>query len=56
VSDRRSVGHSNLSTTSRYLNVNRRRLHLAMQEFEESQKTSQQNLAQTSTDPRAEAK
>jgi hypothetical protein len=27
-----------------------------MQEFEESQKTSQQNLAQTSTDPRAEAK
>jgi hypothetical protein len=38
------LGHSNLSTTSRYLNVNRRGLHLAMQMFEESQKASQHTL------------
>jgi integrase len=50
------LGHSNLSTTSRYLNVNRRGLHLAMQKFEESQKTSQQHLAPTPTDPPTEAK
>jgi integrase len=30
------LGHSNLSTTSRYLNLNRRGLHLAMKKFEES--------------------
>jgi integrase len=30
------LGHSNLSTTSRYLNINRRGLHLAMRKFEES--------------------
>lgn len=30
------LGHSNISTTSRYLNINRRGLHLAMQKFEES--------------------
>jgi len=28
------LGHSNLSTTSRYLNINRRGLHLAMRNFE----------------------
>jgi len=31
------LGHTNLSTTSRYLNINRRGLHLAMQKLEESQ-------------------
>jgi len=50
------LGHSNLSTTSHYLNVNRRGLHLAMQKFEESQKTSQQHQGSTPTDPRADAK
>jgi integrase len=30
------LGHSNLSTTSRYLNIHRRGLHLAMQKLEES--------------------
>ncbi len=30
------LGHSNLSTTSRYLNINRRGLHLAMQKLEEN--------------------
>jgi integrase len=29
------LGHSNLSTTSRYLNINRRGLHIAMAKFEE---------------------
>ena len=28
--------HSNLSTTSRYLNINRRGLHIAMQNFDAS--------------------
>jgi len=32
------LGHSSLATTSRYLNINRRGLHLAMQKFEESRK------------------
>lgn len=30
------LGHSNLSTTSRYLNIHRRGLHLAMQKLEDS--------------------
>jgi len=30
------LGHSSLSTTSRYLNIHRRGLHLAMQKLEES--------------------
>jgi hypothetical protein len=30
------LGHSNLSTTSRYLNIHRRGLHLAMEKLEES--------------------
>jgi len=30
------LGHSNLSTTSRYLNIHRHGLHLAMQKLEES--------------------
>lgn len=34
------LGHSNLTTTSRYLNINRRGLHLAMQQFEKHQTMS----------------
>ena len=30
------LGHSNLSTTSRYLNINRRGMHLAMQKMDDS--------------------
>ena len=30
------LGHTNLTTTSRYLNINRRELHRAMQRYEES--------------------
>ena len=36
------LGHSNLTTTSRYLNINRRGLHLAMQRYEESRKKTSQ--------------
>ena len=32
------LGHTNLTTTSRYLNIHRRGLHLAMQKFEESRR------------------
>jgi integrase len=32
------LGHSNISTTSRYLNINRRGLHLAMQQYEQKQR------------------
>ncbi len=35
------LGHSNLSTTSRYLNIHRRGLHLAMQKLEESRAVAQ---------------
>jgi hypothetical protein len=31
------LGHSNISTTSRYLNINRRGLHLAMAKYEAHQ-------------------
>ena len=40
------LGHSNLSTTSRYLNIHRRGLHLAMQKLEES-RASKATVAQT---------
>jgi integrase len=50
------LGHSNLSTTSRYLNINRRGLHLAMQKFEESRTASLPDSAQTPTVSRDEAK
>ena len=36
------LGHSNLTTTVRYLNINRRGLHLAMQRYEESRKKTSQ--------------
>jgi integrase-like protein len=35
------LGHSNLSATSRYLNIHRRGLHLAMQKLEESRAVAQ---------------
>ena len=35
------LGHSNLSTTSRYLNIHRRGLHLAMQKLKESRAVAQ---------------
>jgi len=31
----RLLGHTNLTTTSRYLNIHRRGVHMAMQKFEE---------------------
>jgi hypothetical protein len=34
----RLLGHTNLTTTSRYLNIHRRGLHMAMQKFEESRR------------------
>jgi integrase len=43
------LGHTNLTTTSRYLNIHRRGLHLAMEKFEESRRLA--SLLQTeSTD------
>jgi indole-3-glycerol phosphate synthase len=47
------LGHTNLTTTSRYLNINRRELHRAMQRFEESRQ-SKAEFAQSlhkNTDP-----
>ncbi len=47
------LGHTNLTTTSRYLNINRRELHRAMQRFEESRQ-SKPEFAQSlhkQTDP-----
>ncbi|MBU24052.1 MAG: hypothetical protein CL476_13245 [Acidobacteria bacterium] len=35
----RLLGHTNLTTTSRYLNVHRRELHRAMEQFEAAQNT-----------------
>jgi integrase len=35
------LGHSNLSTTTRYLNIHRRGLHLAMQKLEDSRAVAQ---------------
>ena len=42
----RLLGHTNLTTTSRYLNIHRRGLHMAMQKFEESRR-----LASSLQDP-----
>ena len=47
------LGHTNLTTTSRYLNINRRELHRAMQRYEESRQ-AQPRFAQSlhkQTDP-----
>ena len=41
------LGHTNLSTTSRYLNIQRRGLHRAMQQFEASRENLAQNLHNT---------
>ena len=38
------LGHTNLTTTSRYLNINRRELHRAMQRFEASRAEFAQSL------------
>ena len=50
--------NSNLSTTSRYLNIHRRGLHLAMQKLEDSRtpkpKQEQQQAAKTDTEPVAQ--
>jgi integrase len=50
------LGHSNLSTTSRYLNINRRGLHLAMRKFEEGRMASLPATTQTPADTGNEAK
>jgi hypothetical protein len=50
------LGHSNLSTTSRYLNINRRGLHLAMRKFEESRMASLPAATRTPADTGNEAK
>jgi integrase len=42
----RLLGHTSLTTTSRYLNIHRRGLHMAMQKFEESRR-----LAKSLHDP-----
>jgi len=53
----RLLGHTNLTTTSRYLNIHRRGLHMAMQKFEESRKPASslqdrpQNDAATAGEP-----
>jgi hypothetical protein len=49
------LGHSNLSTTSRYLNINRRGLHLAMQKFEDSRMASNPTEQPPSVTTNAEA-
>ncbi len=36
------LGHASLSTTTRYLNIQRRGLHLAMEKLEESQKATEE--------------
>jgi integrase-like protein len=47
------LGHSELSTTSRYLNINRRGLHLAMEKFEENRAewTSRQTKSESVAQP-----
>ena len=42
------LGHTNLTTTSRYLNIQRRGLHRAMQQFEASRENLAQKLHKTS--------
>lgn len=52
------LGHSDLSTTSRYLNLRRRGLHLAMQKYEESRRLaiSLQSPSEGQTNPAEEPK
>jgi hypothetical protein len=40
-----SAKHASLSTTTRYLNIQRRGLHLAMEKLEESQKATAEQLS-----------
>ena len=42
------LGHASLSTTTRYLNIQRRGLHLAMEKLEESQKAAGRGAAEES--------
>jgi len=41
------LGHTNLTTTSRYLNIHRRELHRMMQRYEEARANRQSDDAQT---------
>jgi integrase len=56
----RLLGHTNLTTTSRYLNIHRRGLHMAMQKFEESRRLASllqdppQNDSATAGEPQQE--
>ena len=47
------LGHSNLSTTSRYLNINRRGLHLAMEKLEGSQQVAEEQRRKKAEEERA---
>jgi hypothetical protein len=49
------LGHSNLSTTSRYLNIHRRGLHLAMQKLEESRTVKPAREQSESADAQSKA-
>ena len=48
----RILGHTNLTTTSRYLNLHRRGLHMAMRRFEEHRRLA--NGLQTPEPPKRE--
>jgi hypothetical protein len=47
------LGHTNLSTTSRYLNIHRRGLHAAMAKLEAHQESVAQALHTNETDAQA---
>lgn len=40
------LGHASLNTTTRYLNIQRRGLHLAMEKLEESQRVAEEQRRQ----------
>jgi transposase len=44
------LGHSSLNTTTRYLNIQRRGLHLAMQKLEESQRLAEEERRKKTED------
>ena len=47
------LGHTNLTTTSRYLNINRRELHRVMHRYEESRAEFAQSLHKDPDGPQA---
>ena len=47
------LGHTNLTTTSRYLNINRRELHRVMHRYEESRAEFAQSLHKDTEGPQA---